>query len=138
MFRQTIVRVRAEAFAEQSGADAVQRDWANAVRTSFGACNVQPEVVDEAEDSTGIRSAARWKLHRQGRLDLVETDRVEYDGRVLEVTGVKHWPRSSGGWHHTEAYLTEESLWRASSGVDAAQAAQTAALGAASRRWSVR
>ncbi|GAB6901861.1 hypothetical protein [Kineosporia succinea] len=137
MFRQSIVVVRAPALVEESGSAAAQRDWGNAVRTPYGQCNVQPRVTAETEGATGISTAAEWVLHRRGILDLLPTDRVEYDGMTLEVIGVaKKWPRSSGGWHHTEAILSVQSLFAGSSGVDAITAARNAASGGASRKWS--
>lgn len=142
MFNQTIVIVRAAALAEQSGSSAVQRDWANATRTTVAGVNLQPKRSVDSGDSSGVDASGQWELFSRwagGKLDILATDRVEYDGMVFEVDGFpEHWPAPGGGWHHTEVALVVEPLYRAGAQGTAASAARTAATGAASREWSPR
>lgn len=140
MFHQTVVRVRAPRIAAETGADATQRDWDNATRTTLRGLNVQPVVATEVADTAAISTVGTWMLSSPpgaGKLDLLSTDRVEYDGMTLEVDGPpKHWPSPSGGWHHTEAFLTAEPMVRAGAAGGAEATARSAATGAAENAWS--
>ncbi len=140
MFHQTAVRRRAPALSSSSGADSSQRDWANASTVEWSGLNIQPVSSDDAADAAGVQSSARWLLMNApyaGKLDLLATDQIVYDGMTLEVDGPpRHWPAPGGGWHHTEATLVEEPLTRAGASGSAAAAIRTAGQGAAGRKWS--
>jgi hypothetical protein len=140
MWRQSAVVLRAEALQSDSGAEATQRDWASAVEIPLTGLNIQPVDSDEVADSAAIDFVQRYMLHNapgDGKLNLLRTDRIVYDGTTYEVDGkVMHWPHPAGGWHHTEAYLVEESLIRSGAAGSAASAVRVAGTGAASRRWS--
>lgn len=140
MFMQSATVLRAAALSSDSGADSTQRDWDNAVEISLGGLNIQPVSSDDVEDSAAIDHISRWMIHNApgaGKLNLLRTDRVVYDGVVFEVDGkVMHWPDPAGGWHHSEAYLVEQSLIRAGAAGAAASSVRVAATGAASRAWS--
>lgn len=81
-----------------------------ATRIPVTGVNVQP-FGGSAEDTDDRQvTVTGWRLHtRRGvDLDLRETDRVEFDGMVLQVTGkVGRWPAPGGGIHHIEADLRE-------------------------------
>lgn len=110
MFADIPVRVRAPLVADRYGNQ--RRDWTNATRVPLRGVNVQPggsppqsaeETVDRQTTITG------WRLYSPpGRdLDLLETDRIEYGGMVLEVDGkVGRW-RLGGTVHHVEAEMRE-------------------------------
>lgn len=141
LYNQSVTVVRAPALKAGSGADAAQRDWTAATRTVVQDVLVQPVQAAETGDSAAVSTNGTWRISNQpgaGRLDLLSTDRVEYDGLNLAVDGPpEHWPSpGGGGWHHTEAVLVLEPLTRAGAAGGAASAVRVAATGAASRAWS--
>ena len=81
-----------------------------ATRVPVVGVNVQP-LGGSSEDTDDRQvTVTGWRLYTpRGRdLDLRETDRVEFDGRMLQVTGkVARWPAPGGGIHHIEADLQE-------------------------------
>lgn len=112
MFLQTIVRVRAPVITDRYNNR--KRDWDNAARLTVEGVNVQPagarsQSVEETVDRQTTVTA--WSLQtREGvDLDLLATDRVEFDGMTLEVDGkVGRWPDPfTGAVHHIEARLKE-------------------------------
>ncbi|MEU0940300.1 hypothetical protein [Embleya sp. NPDC005971] len=111
MYVQSVVIVRAPVVADRYGSE--RRDWAAATRSTVDGVNVQPAAPPaQSTEYTQDRqtTATGWRLYtpRGMDLDLLETDRVEYDGMTLEVDGkVGRWPRPGGGVHHVEAELVE-------------------------------
>lgn len=111
MFYQSVVRLRAPLVADRYNNE--KRDWPNAARLTISGVNVQPAARASSQEDTVDRqvSVTEWDLQTQEGvdIDLLETDRVECDGRTLEVVGrVARWPDPFGpGVHHVEARLTE-------------------------------
>ncbi|GAA2629613.1 hypothetical protein [Streptomyces axinellae] len=113
LFHQTLIRVRAPLATDRYGNQ--KRDWASAERTSVPGVNIQPAAVrvpaSEEQSVDRQTTVTRWLLQTAPGvdLDLLETDRVEWDGVTLEVDGkVGRWPDPFGpGVHHVEAELTE-------------------------------
>lgn len=109
-YQHTIVRVRAP--LEENRYRDRKRDWGNADRLTVAGVNVQPagSPPRSEEESVGRQTTVtEWRLStpRGMDLDLVETDRVEYEGMTLEVDGkVGRW-RVAGRIHHVEAALRE-------------------------------
>jgi hypothetical protein len=100
-YRDTVVRVRAPLITGYGGQE--KRDWPNAARTTIRA-NVQPDRTVELNDQRQT-TVTRWRLFCGPAEEIVATDRVEWDGRTLEVDGdVELWKRS-GAPHHQEAVL---------------------------------
>lgn len=110
LFYQTVAVVRAPLTADRYGNQV--RDWENATRTTVTGVNVQPATSEEATDDRQV-SVSGWEMQTSEGvdLDLLATDRVEYDGMTLEVVGkVGRWPSPWGpGVHHVEARLKEVS-----------------------------
>ncbi|MBW1600894.1 hypothetical protein JJV70_02005 [Streptomyces sp. JJ66] len=110
LHRQAVTIVRAPLITDRYGSE--RRDWANAVRTLVSGVEVQPAAAPAAsqEDTIDRQTAVTgWRLYtRRGvDVDLLETDRVEYDGMTLEVDGkIGRW-RMGGRVHHVEAELKE-------------------------------
>ena len=106
LFGDSVVIVRAGYRVDKYGNESSERDWANAVRTPVTGVSVQPDV---SEEETGDRRTVTtgWRLFTpMGRdLDLLPTDRVEYDGMTLEVDGEVARFRVGGRVHHVEARL---------------------------------
>jgi hypothetical protein len=112
MFEQAIVIVRAPLVADRY--QNKTRDWSNAARVPVEGVNVQPAgaPVRSEEDTVDRQTTVTtWTLQtREGvDLDLMATDRVEFDGMTLEVDGkVGRWPDPfTGAVHHVEARLKE-------------------------------
>lgn len=112
LFHQTVVRVRAPMVRDRYGNE--QRDWASADRLTVTRVNIQPAgTPPRSDEDTQDRqtTVTAWTLQTAegADVDLLETDRVEYDGMTLEVDGkVGRWPDPFGpGVHHVEARLKE-------------------------------
>lgn len=109
-YAHTITRVRAPVAPDRYGNQ--RPDWTAAQRLTVPGVNVQPGgSPPQSEEYTADRqtTVTGWRLYtRPGMdLDLVETDRIEYAGLVLEVDGkVGRW-RINGRVHHVEAGLRE-------------------------------
>lgn len=109
-YAHAVVRLRAAETVDRYGNR--KRDWPNAARMPVSGVNVQPagSPPQSAEDTLDRQTTVTgWRLYTPPGmdLDLLETDRVEYEGMVLEVEGkVGRW-RISGRVHHVEAMLRE-------------------------------
>ncbi|MFJ9961074.1 hypothetical protein [Streptomyces avermitilis] len=106
----SVVIVRAPLKTDKYGNPSSVRDWASATRTPVAGVSVQP---DGSAEATGDRTSTitGWRLMTaKGRdLDLLRTDRVEFDGMTLEVDGKVGRFRMGGRVHHVEARLKEVS-----------------------------
>lgn len=83
---------------------------AAAARISVSGVNVQPQGGSSEDTDDRQVTVTGWRLYTpRGRdLDLRETDRIEFGGITLQVTGkVARWPAPGGGVHHIEADLRE-------------------------------
>lgn len=112
MFYQSFTRVRAP-LAEDRYRNK-KRDWDNAQFTEMTGVNIQPAGVPvRSDEDTDDRqtTVTAWNLQTPEGvdLDLLETDRILFDGMTLEVDGkVGRWPDPFGpGVHHVEARLKE-------------------------------
>lgn len=109
-YAHSVVRLRAPLAADRYGNKV--RDWTAPARLPVAGVNVQPSGSPPQSDehtTTRQTTITGWRLYtRPGMdLDLVETDRIEYGGMVLEVDGkVGRW-RINGRVHHVEAGLRE-------------------------------
>ncbi|AVO22266.1 head-to-tail connector complex protein [Streptomyces phage Nesbitt] len=105
-YMDSAVRVRAPLVTDKYGNTTTERDWTKAVRTPITGVSVQPDGSSETDGDRELVITG-WKLYTpRGRdLDLVKTDRVEWDGMTLEVDGeVARW-RLGGRVHHVEIRL---------------------------------
>jgi hypothetical protein len=112
LFHQTFVRVRAPLVEDRYRNK--KPDWDNATRITVSGVNIQPAGVPvQSEEDTDDRqtTVTAWNLQTPEGvdLDLLETDRIEFDGMTLEVDGkVGRWPDPfAPGVHHVEARLKE-------------------------------
>lgn len=104
----SVVILRAAYVVDKYGNPSSVRDWANATRTTVSRVSVQPYTQNE---EIGDRTATitQWRLFTRSSIDLLATDRIEYDGMTLEVEGeVGRW-RFAGRVHHVEAQLRRVS-----------------------------
>lgn len=110
LYGQTVVRVRAPLFEDRYRNK--KRDWGSAERVTFSGVNMQPggsPAISDEETTDRQTTITQWRLYTPHGvdLDLLETDRVEYDGMTLEVDGkVGRWI-IDGQVHHVEAALKE-------------------------------
>lgn len=109
-YAHTVMRVRAPETVDRY--QNKKRDWANAVRTPMAGVNVQPAGSPPVSDEDTVdrqTTVTGWRLYtpRGMDVDLLETDRVEYEGMTFEVDGkVGRW-RIAGKVHHVEVDLKE-------------------------------
>lgn len=111
LYRQSVTIVRPGTTTDEYHNE--RPDWgAGATRIPVTGVNVQP-FGGSAEDTDDRQvTVTGWRLYTpRGRdVDLRETDRIEFDGMTLQVTGkVARWPAPGGGVHHIEADLREVS-----------------------------
>lgn len=102
--REQVTIIRAE-FVENSRDGSKERDWANATRTTYKGCNVQPFILSEKfqSEDTKDREFARWTLRVWGpaSMDVQYTDRVEWRGTVYEALGlIQVWSHLMGPDNH--------------------------------------
>lgn len=108
-YRQSVTIVRpAESEDEYHN---IKFDYgAAAARIPVANVNVQPFGGSSEDTDDRQVTVTGWRLYTpRGRdLDLRETDRIEFDGMTLQVSGkVARWPAPGGGVHHIEADLKE-------------------------------
>ncbi|MCR8576468.1 hypothetical protein [Streptomyces sp. Isolate_219] len=103
---QSVVVLRAPLVVDPYGNPSTERDWGNATSTPYDGVSVQPDASTEA---TGDRATivTGWRLFtdRWVDIDLLPTDRVQYDGMTLEVDGEVARYHRGGRTHHVEARL---------------------------------
>jgi hypothetical protein len=109
LYQQSLVIVRPGTIVDDYHNE--KPDWgAGATRTPVSGVNVQPSGGSTEETDDRQVTVTGWRLYtpRGVDLDLRETDRVEFDGMMLQVVGkVARWPAPGGGVHHVEADLRE-------------------------------
>jgi hypothetical protein len=102
-YRDMVVRLRAPLKVDKYGNATTVRDWSLAERMPVTGVEVQP---DGSSETNGDRELVitGWKIYTpRGRdLDLIKTDRVEYDGMTLEVDGEIGRHKLRGRVHHVE------------------------------------
>lgn len=87
------------------------RDWTAATRTTYQGVSVQPAASSEdVRDRELLIDRYTLFTSRGADIDLLATDRVEWNGLTLQVDGgVERWPAPGGGVHHVEAALKQVS-----------------------------
>jgi hypothetical protein len=111
LFNQSVIRLRAPLVEDRYRNK--KRDWGSAAPATFEGVNVQPASVPVSSDEETLdrqTTVTHWVLQSPEGvdLDLLETDRIVFDGMTLEVDGkVGRWSSPWGGVHHVEARLKE-------------------------------
>lgn len=104
---ETITVLRAPLTGNRYGGQI--RDWTAPARTEVVGVSIQPaNTTEDVRDREQLVNT--WSLFtpRGIDLDLLATDRVEWNGRILQVVGdPNRWPAPGGGVHHVEATLKE-------------------------------
>jgi hypothetical protein len=123
IYSQSVVRQRAAQLrSANSGILLPQRDWAHASSVTITGVSVQPDQTTAVNDAGGVEVTDMWRLFgpRGVKLDIVQGDRVLWDGRTLDVVGApQSWAGLGSGWHHTEIVMRQLPLTRLSgSGAD--------------------
>lgn len=83
------------------------RDWTNATRTDVDGVSVQPATsTEDVRDRELLTNTYKLFTDRGRDIDLLATDRIEWNGMTLQVDGdPNRWPAPGGGVHHVEAAL---------------------------------
>ncbi|MBO0881976.1 MAG: hypothetical protein J2P17_16875 [Mycobacterium sp.] len=111
MFLQTVVVSRAGSTTNQAGS--VVPDWKNPVNVTYSNVCVQPLPVGARETETigtgTDQVVTRWRMFSApgNDMDVLNTDRVLYNGMTLVVDGeVNRWHDPyTGAVHHIEVVL---------------------------------
>lgn len=108
LYLQSVTILRAGTATDEYGNK--RPDWGVPARIPVSGVNVQPAGGSDEDTDDKQLTVTGWRLYtpRGMDLDLRETDRVGFDGMVLQVVGkVARWPAPGGGVHHIEADLRE-------------------------------
>ena len=133
IYSQSFTRLRAPRLRDDGGTLTPQRDWVAAESTVISGVSIQPKMTSEQRDAAGVTVTDEWTIFsRRGvRLDLVNGDRVLWDGRTLDVIGSpQSWPGLLAGWHHSEITVKQSPFTRLTAS-GAAAVTHDAELGAA-------
>lgn len=109
-FDQQIVRVRAGTRQDRSGNTVP--DWSESAvdRLQIDDVSVQPQTQTETTDPTRTAVVTGWHAQSQPGTDpdITAADRIEWNGRVLEVQGeIARWSDPLDGTpHHAEWDMT--------------------------------
>lgn len=112
IYNQTVTRLRASVTQDRNNNRIL--DWEHAARTDIFRVAVNPVSATESDNTAEQRdqvfSDYRVFSRRGVALDVLTTDRIEWNGSVWAVNGdPEHWPhpiRTRGGAvHHTEIDL---------------------------------
>jgi hypothetical protein len=105
----TVTVVRAPLVADRYGGKI--RDWPSAARTAYTGISVQPAgSTEDVRDREQVNDRFTLFTSRGSDIDLLATDRVEWNGITLQVDGnPDRWPAPGGGVHHVEATLKQVS-----------------------------
>ncbi|MFE9684180.1 hypothetical protein [Streptomyces sp. NPDC006285] len=108
LYEQSIVIVRPGTVSDRYGNE--KADWGeSATRTPVAQVNVQPAGGSQEDTDDKRIVVTGWLLiSAPGTYpDLQATDRIEYEGMTLQVTGkIGRWP-TPAGVRHIEAQLKE-------------------------------
>lgn len=105
----TVTVVRAPEVAGRYGGQS--RDWSHATRTTYQSVSVQPvSSTEDVRDRELLVGKFTLFTSRGQDIDLLATDRIEWNGLTLQVDGdPNRWPMPGGGVHHVEASLKQVS-----------------------------
>lgn len=105
----TVTVVRAPLAADRYGGKV--RDWPSATRTAYAGISIQPAgSTEDVRDRELLIGRYTLFTSRGQDIDLLATDRVEWNGITLQVDGdPNRWPAPGGGVHHVEAALKQVS-----------------------------
>lgn len=103
----SVTVVRAPLVAGRYGGQT--RDWTTATRTAYDGVCVQPvSSTEDVRDRELLVGRFTLFTSRGSDIDLLATDRVEWNGITLQVDGdPNRWPMPGGGIHHVEASLKQ-------------------------------
>jgi hypothetical protein len=104
---ETVTVIRAPLVADRYGGQV--RDWTAAVRTDVDGVSIQPTVSTEDVRDRELLVSRYTLFTTRGRdIDLLATDRIQWNGLVLQVDGdPNRWAAPGGGLHHLEANLKQ-------------------------------
>lgn len=110
LYGETVTLVRAPFKVDKYGNTTTERDWANATRTPYAGLMVQPDTSSEAAgDRPSVITGWRLITPKGRDFPALATDRVEWEGLMLELDGEVGRFRVGGRLHHVEARLRKVS-----------------------------
>lgn len=105
-YGDAVTLVRAPLVAGYGGAEV--RDWDNATRTVLPG-NVQPVSTTEDGDARQT-TVSRWRAELNVEPTVLATDRVEWEGLVLEVDGEVELHKDRRGRPHHRTLLLRRAV----------------------------
>ena len=102
-FRQTVTRIRP---GEKTSRGSVIPDWDNTASLVVTGCSVQPSTTSLSQDGRVLGIEESFTLYMPPNADIIQGDRVEYNGEVYTVIGVpKPWISPTGNLSNKQVTL---------------------------------
>lgn len=102
-FKQTVTRIRP---GEKTSRGSVIPDWDNTASLVISGCSVQPSTTSLSQDGRVLGIDESFTLYMPPNADIVEGDRVEYNGETYTVIGVpKPWVSPTGNLSNKQVTL---------------------------------
>lgn len=102
-FTQSVTRYRAGTTTSRGS---TIPDWANTTSATISGCSVQPSTTTLSQDGRVLGISESYTLYMPSGADIIEGDRVVYDGEIYTVVGVpKKWISPTGNLSNKQVTL---------------------------------
>mgnify|MGYP007102092108 CR=1 FL=1 len=93
-FNESVIRIRPGTKTERGS---TLFDWTNASTATIGGCSVQPSSTSLSQDGRVLGISDIFTLYMPYNADVIEGDRVQFEGETYTVIGVpKTWKSPTG------------------------------------------
>lgn len=97
---ETVIRIRPGTTTSRGS---VIPDWNNADSLEITGCSVQPASTGLSQDGRVLGISEGLTVYLPYDSDVIEGDRIEYDGTVYEINGKpKRWKSATGRVSHMQ------------------------------------
>lgn len=102
-FRQTVTRIRPRT---KSSRGSQIPDWNNVSKAMINGCSVQPSSTSLSQDGRVLGISDSFTLYMPANADVLEGDRIEYEGNTYTVMGVpRPWISPTGNLNNKQVSL---------------------------------
>lgn len=102
-FRQTVTRVRPG--VKESRGSTIP-DWDKASKAMIEGCSMQPSSTSLSQDGRVLGISDSFTLYMPANADVLEGDRIEYEGNTYTVMGVpRPWISPTGNLNNKQVSL---------------------------------